>query len=118
VHAFLIHRVPTQPWETGGQAGGAAARGQPLSGQRTMGFGLAGRPSGGGLTVVNVVPGSSAERVGLKAGDQLVELDGTAAASMSPVVVRTAVSRGGPVKVVVLREGRRLEFTVEPYVVP
>jgi carboxyl-terminal processing protease len=118
VHDFLIHRVPTQPWETGGQVGGPAARGQRVSGQRTIGFGLAGRLSGGGLTVVNVVPGSSAEKVGLRAGDQLVELDGTTAAAMSPVVVRTAVARGGPVKVVVLREGRRLEFTVEPYVVP
>jgi hypothetical protein len=113
-----VMNVPAQPWETGGQVAGAGARAQPVSGQRTMGFGIAGRPSGGRLTVVNVVPGSSAEKVGLKAGDQIVEVDGTLAASMSPMVVRTAVSRGGPVKVVVLRDGQRLEFTVEPYVVP
>jgi hypothetical protein len=96
----------------------AVSGGQPASGQRTMGFGIAAPPGGGALRIVNVARGSSAEKVGIREGDQLLELDGTPAAAMSPAVVRAAVARGGPVKVVVLRDGSRLELSVEPYQVP
>ena len=45
-----------------------------------MGFNLAGVP-GGSLGVRSVVPGSSADKVGLKEGDQLVEFDGSRGAT-------------------------------------
>ena len=123
--------VPPQDWERNAAIAMGAesdqAEGQrrtvtsgppPVSGQRTMGFGIAARPGARRLTIVSVVPGSSAEKVGIREGDQLLELGGTAAASMSPDVVRAAVSRGAGVKVVVSRDGRTLEFVVEPYQVP
>jgi predicted aspartyl protease len=97
--------IPIQSWEAGPTA------------RRTLGFGIGLRP-GGALTVANVLAGSSAERLGIKAGDQIVEIDGTPAEAMNPAVVRAAVNRGGPVKVIVLRETRRVEFNVEPYVMP
>jgi hypothetical protein len=123
--------IPSQDWE--GTARIAVAEGSdpaaaprrvvtsgplPVSGQRTMGFGIAVRPGASRLTIVNVTPGSSAEKLGIRDGDQLLELDGTPAASMSPDVVRAAVSRGTGVKVVVARDGKTLEFVVLPYQVP
>lgn len=116
--------VAAQSWESGAATGGAqrvAREGPPppapTSGQRTMGFNLAGVP-GGALAIRNVVAGSSAEKVGLKEGDQLVEFDGTRAAEMNASVFRAAATRGTPVKVVVERAGQRLELTVQPYIVP
>jgi hypothetical protein len=118
--------VPAQPWEAvatndsraaPSRTSGASAPPPGVSGQRTMGFNLAGFP-GGGLTVRNIVPGSSAEKSGLKEGDTLVEFDGTPVADMNPGVFRGAASRGNPVKVVVERDGKRLGFTIQPYVVP
>ena len=82
-----------------------------------MGFNVAGAP-GGALSVLNVVPGSGAEKAGLKNGDQVVEFDGTPATAMNATVFRGGASRGSRVKVVVTRDGKRLEFMVEPYVVP
>jgi aspartyl protease/PDZ domain-containing protein len=118
--------VGAQPWEraqTGERSSGGAqpAREGPPppanSGQRTMGFNLAGVP-GGALAVRNVIAGSSAEKVGLKEGDQLVEFDGTRPSDMNPTLFRAAAARGKPVRVVVERDGKRLELTIEPYVVP
>jgi hypothetical protein len=97
--------------------GEGAAPPTPASGQRTMGFNLAGVP-GGTLNVRNVVAGSSAAKVGLKEGDQLIEFDGKPANEMTSTLFRGAAARGTPVRVVVEREGKRLELTIEPYVVP
>jgi hypothetical protein len=123
--------VPVQDWERNGGISAAVASAQsadgrrvapsgqqPVSGQRTMGFGIAAVPGGSRLTIVSVARGSSAERVGIRDGDQLLELDGTAAASMNREIVRAAVARGTPIKVVVSRGEKRLEFLVEPYQVP
>jgi len=119
--------VPPQAWETNAETGASPGGAQQIregvapplasSGQRTMGFNLAGVP-GGDLNVRNVVAGSSAEKVGLKEGDTIVEFDGTRSSDMNPTVFRGAAARGKPVKVVVNRDGKRLEFSVEPYLVP
>jgi C-terminal processing protease CtpA/Prc/ketosteroid isomerase-like protein len=82
---------------------------------RNMGFGLIPRPDGT-LTVTQVAPGSGAERAGLRDGDQLVELDGTPARAMSRDVMRAAAARDTPARVVVARDGRRLELRVAPHV--
>jgi C-terminal processing protease CtpA/Prc len=76
-----------------------------------LGFALA--PSAdGSLTIVGVVQNSNAERQGLRDGDTLVELDGVAAAQMNVSVFRAAGARGTPIRIVVEREGKRLEFVV------
>jgi S1-C subfamily serine protease len=80
-----------------------------------MGFNLMGSP-GGALTIRNVIAGSDAERAGLKEGDGLVQLDGTAASEMNAAIFRAAATRGRPLKVVVARDGHRLEFEVRPFV--
>lgn len=92
-----------------------AAATPPSSGQQTMGFNMAGFPGSNQLRLLNIVPGSDAERVGLKNDDILVEFDGVAATDMNPGVFRAAIARGTPVKVVVTRDGKRLEFMVKPY---
>ena len=97
--------------------GGAGAAGAPGAPARNMGFGLVPHPDGR-LTVTAVAPGSSAEREGLREGDELVEFGGTPAASMSPSVMRAAAARGTSVRVVVRREGRRLELDVLPHAAP
>jgi hypothetical protein len=124
--------VPQQEWERNATSAvaNAAERSQdgarrvvnagaaPVSGQRTMGFGIAGAPGSNRLTIMNVVAGSGAAIAGVRDGDLLLELDGTPASAMNPGVVRAAVARGSKVKVVVSRDGKQLEFDVEPYRVP
>ena len=80
-----------------------------------MGFNMAGYPGSSDLRLLNIIPGSDAEKAGLKNDDVLVEFDGVAAGDMNPGVFRAAIARGTPVKVVVTRDGRRLEFIVKPY---
>ena len=112
--------IPVQSWDTSSvEPRRATASGNtPASGQRTMGFGIAGPPGGGRLNIVNVTPQSSAAKAGIREGDQLLELDGTPAAAMSPAIVRAAVAKGTKINVIVLRDGRQLEFNIDPYVVP
>ncbi|MEA2765283.1 MAG: hypothetical protein QOK07_1687 [Gemmatimonadaceae bacterium] len=90
----------------------AAPRGaNPPTGGPPLGFALA--PSApGALTIVGVVQNSNAERAGLRDGDTLVELDGVAAAQMNVSVFRATAAKGTPIRVVVEREGKRLEFVV------
>lgn len=110
--------IPPQDWETT-QAPAAGARGPAprVAGAtptaRPMGFNLMGAP-GGELAVTNLVPGSTAERAGIRNGDRVVEFDGTPVAAMSPAIFRAAVAKGTPVKVVVQREGGRVEFMIQP----
>ncbi|HEX5760322.1 MAG TPA: aspartyl protease family protein [Thermoanaerobaculia bacterium] len=79
-----------------------------------LGFGLVPQP-GGGKVVTAVAPGSSAAKEGLRDGDRLVSLDGVPAEQVDPSVLRRAAAKGTPIKVVVLRDGRRLELDVLPH---
>ena len=98
----------TVPGEPGPQRGAnSPASGPPL------GFALAPRADGS-LTIVGVVQNSNAERAGLREGDTLVELDGVAAAQMNVSVFRATAAKRTPVRIVVEREGKRLEFVVSP----
>lgn len=76
-----------------------------------LGFGLVPQP-GGGKTVAQVAPGSSAAKEGLRDGDQIVTLDGVSAAEINPTVMRQAAAKGVAIRVVVQREGKTLEFDV------
>jgi hypothetical protein len=128
--------MPQEPWEASGAVAGAGvptspggaapgpgrrvvqpAGGAPPSGTWTMGLAMGG-PTGGPVSIMRVFPGSSAEKEGLRAGDQLVEFNGVAAADMNPAISRAAANGGKPVRIVVMREGRRLEAVVSPYQIP
>jgi hypothetical protein len=96
----------TVPEERGAPRGANSPTGGP-----PLGFGLAPRADGS-LTIVGVVQNSNAERAGLRDGDTLVELDGVAAAQMNVSVFRATAAKGTPVRIVVERDGKRLEFVV------
>lgn len=110
-----VAAVPPQAWEGEGAGAPASAR---TSGQRTMGFNLAGFPGTSELRVLNLAPGSDAARAGLRNDDTVLEFDGTPVAQMNQGVFRAAVARDTPTKIVVLRGTERLTFSVRPYVVP
>jgi hypothetical protein len=80
----------------------------------SMGFGL-GIPPGRGPTVAVVFAGSDAEARGLRVGDTLVEFDGKPASEMSRELLRAAATGARPIRMVVTRDGKRLEFTVMPF---
>ena len=101
-----------------GQPTRVSAGGEPPSGTWTMGFGMTGTPGGASLAVARVFAGSSAEKAGLVAGDQIVEFNGTPAAEMNPALSRAAATGGKPVKIVVLRDGNRVELMIGPYRMP
>ena len=121
--------VPPAEWETdttrapatlaqGSPPGGAApgprrAVTGPTPAARPMGFNLAGTGNGE-LTVVNLLPGSNGDKAGIRDGDQLVEFDGMAARAMNPAGFRASVEKGVPIKVIVLRDGKQLEFMIQP----
>nr|MBA3670583.1 serine hydrolase [Gemmatimonadaceae bacterium] len=114
--------IPPLPWELNGAAGAAsrqrtASGGALKPGDRTLGFRLAGM-SDSRLKVVELAQGSAAAMMGIRESDELVEFDGTAASALNPSVFRAALSRGGPLKIVLLRDGKRLVFSIEPFVVP
>jgi S1-C subfamily serine protease len=104
--------MPPQPWEAG--AVPTSSPGNPPVGTWTVGFLMAGTP-GGRLTVMRVLPGSNAEQLGVRAGDEVVELDGTPAAKMNPAIARAAATRGTPFPLILQREGKRIELSVMPY---
>ena len=115
--------IPEQDWEkalatsqTESDIGRATPRqpdAAPAPSRRPMGFNLA-SINGTELVVVNIVPGSNADKAGIKDRDVLVEFDNTPAAAMSPIVFRSAIAKNTPIKVVVNREGNRFEFLILP----
>jgi S1-C subfamily serine protease len=68
-----------------------------------------------GIRVVEVVPGSPADRGGVRAGDIVVFLDGMALPTLSSLQrVLTADRVARPLPAVVIRRGERLELSVTP----
>jgi S1-C subfamily serine protease len=68
-----------------------------------------------GIRVVEVAAGSPAERGGIRAGDILAFLGGSALPTLSALQrVLTADRIGAPLAVVVIRRGERLELSVTP----
>jgi pimeloyl-ACP methyl ester carboxylesterase len=67
---------------------------------------------GSGLTVDRIVPGLSAQALGVRAGDTLTALDGQAVTTVPQVLAWLATKAGGaPGRVTVVREGRTLELS-------
>ncbi|HJQ21677.1 MAG TPA: aspartyl protease family protein, partial [Gemmatimonadaceae bacterium] len=100
--------VPAQPWEREG----AQSTGATDAPTRTFGFRVAARPDGR-LFIVQLDTASAAARLGIRENDEIVEFDGVPAARMNPQIYRTALARGGAVTIAVLRDGKRLDFSVE-----
>ena len=69
--------------------------------------------AGPGVKASSLVPGSPAEQAGMKAGDVLVEMAGTALASLSAYsdVLKT-LTPGQSVPVTFERDGKRQQATV------
>jgi len=68
-----------------------------------------------GIRVVEVVPGSAADRAGLHAGDILVFLDGNALPTLSSLQHVLGADRvARPLAAIVIRRGERLEVTIVP----
>lgn len=114
-----IASLPSQDWENGGadnarNAGGPTPRlAGPTPTSRPMGFNMA-SIGGTDLVVKNLVSGSHAEKAGIRNEDRVVEFDGTPAAAMNPDIFRRAIAKGAPVKVMVLRDGKSIEFNIQP----
>lgn len=91
---------------------GISAAPTPIGRALAARLGLA---AGEGIRVVEVVPGSPADRAGLRAGDILVFLDGTALPTLSSLQrVLTADRVARPLPAVVVRRGERIELAVTP----
>jgi len=72
-------------------------------------------PAESGVLVVETVPGSPAEQGGIKPGDIILSLGGTAVKNPSHLQHLVAAAKiGAPLKVLVLRDGRQLELNVLP----
>jgi S1-C subfamily serine protease len=72
-------------------------------------------PATEGVRVIEVVPGSPADRAGVRTGDILVFLDGVALSSLSTLQrVLTADRIGRSVPALVIRRGERLDLRISP----
>ena len=102
--------------EPAAPSGAAAAPGAPGPPQgRRVSFGT--MPDfgfeGPGVKVDSVVPGSPAEKAGVKAGDVLLKLDGTDVASLRDYSERLKAARPGQtVKATLRRDGKEIEVDV------
>jgi regulator of sigma E protease len=73
-------------------------------------FAVSGGPSNRpGATVGAVESGSPAAAAGLQAGDRIVAVDGRQARTFDSISQRIRSSRGGPVTLTVIRDGRRIK---------
>ncbi len=68
----------------------------------------------GPLKVAMVEPGMPGAKAGLKAGDAIVSVDGTALHSLPSIIVYLQQNGGRPVTLQLLRNGKPLELTVQP----
>lgn len=81
-----------------------------------VGIGITITPAedGSGLLVTQVNQGGSAEEVGMKPGDVIVEIEGHSAAGMATTQARDLVrgEEGTQVKLAVRRDGERIDLTI------
>jgi regulator of sigma E protease len=62
----------------------------------------------------SVSPGSPAAAVGMRAGDEITDIEGQSITYTSDIYRLVGSQHGGPVDVAVMRGGRRIEFAVIP----
>jgi len=90
--------IPTSEMPSGGRGGRGGGRGSALAFR---------------LVVTDVAAGSPAASAGLKAGDRIVDVDGTAATAPVLNDAISAKKPGEEIKLHVLREGAQLDVEVE-----
>lgn len=66
------------------------------------------------LKVLAIKPGSPFESAGIKPGDVVMQIGNLKQGDLGIVSTREAVSRPGPVRMVIRRDGKQLEFEVPP----
>ena len=66
-------------------------------------------------TIGKVIKGSPAEKAGLKPGDVILKINGKEITRWEQVVELIGKSKGEPVKLLILRNGKTLEITVKPH---
>lgn len=64
-----------------------------------------------------VMPGSAAERAGLKAGDRILEVDGTPVTRFEDIMSEVVTGTGQPVALVLKRGGETLRMAIRPAMV-
>jgi carboxyl-terminal processing protease len=69
----------------------------------------------GGVRVIDVPPGSAAEKGGLRVGDRIAAIEGTSVTSLSyqEVVERLRGRSGSAVEIEVARDGEMVPLTIE-----
>ena len=77
-------------------------------------LGLVPRMQQGPLKVNSAIPGGASDRAGLKAGDQIVSVDGLNIRSVPALLSYLADQQGKPAALDVLRAGEHLSLTVRP----
>jgi len=75
-------------------------------------LGSSGGVNGGGVSVLEVAPGSPAETAGLQAGDVIVEFDKRPVVKNRDIVERLGFEYGRPIAVKVRRSGVEMNLTV------
>ncbi|MFN2628938.1 MAG: RIP metalloprotease [Gaiellaceae bacterium] len=74
---------------------------------------MLGVPNANTRIVESVQPGKPAAAAGLRAGDEIVAVDGHATLTFQAIRSRIQASTGGPITVTVVRDGRRLTLPPE-----
>ena len=70
--------------------------------------------SGAGVTVEEIAPHTAAASAGIRPGDVIVGIDGTAVSGYSDIDSRVAASGGRPLTIDIERGGRRLRLRTAP----
>ena len=80
--------------------------------RKSIGVMLQGDESG--LRVGNVLPGSPADKAGVKAGDQVMSIGGIMVEQLDPDKMRTIMDTAKVIALVVQRSGKPLTFKLTP----
>jgi C-terminal processing protease CtpA/Prc len=89
---------------------------EPSAPRRGIGVALQGDDNG--VQVANVMPGSPAEKAGLKVGDLMVSVAGISIFDMDQEKMRALADTAKVIPVVVVRDGQKMTFEVAPGPLP
>jgi C-terminal processing protease CtpA/Prc len=70
-----------------------------------------------GIHVMTLVPGSPAEKAGVKVGDQVVSIAGISIFDFDADKMRTIADTAKTISFIVMRDGEKKTFQIEPAVI-